>query len=316
MKLSLVVPCYNEQDNVTDFCKECVRVFSKGDFKYEFVFVDDGSTDETLKRLKEINSLNKLNVTIVSFSRNFGKEAAIYAGLKRAEGDLICVIDADLQQRPEVVISMMSYLQEHPDYDCVAAYQKDRNESKILKWFKKNFYKTINMLCTTKLYPGASDFRLMKRQMVDAVLEMSEYHRFSKGIFSWVGFKTHYMPYQARERNAGQTKWSFTKLFNYAIEGIVAFTTKPLRIPIYLGGLSLLGSLVYFIYMIVKLVLKTYTTAHLAVYFILLMGGLLLISMGIIGEYLSKTYIQVKNRPVYIEKEVITSKGIGNIWKN
>lgn len=309
MRLSLVVPCYNEQDNVVDFCKECVRVFSKGDFEYDFVFVNDGSTDKTLKTLKEIYSLGKLNMTIISFSRNFGKEAAIYAGLKNAKGDLVTVIDADLQQRPEVVMEMIGYLSEHKDCDCVAAYQRERHESKILKFFKSSFYKLSNKIMQTQLYPGASDFRTMRRQMVNAVLQMTEYHRFSKGIFSWVGFNTHYIPYHVRERNAGTSKWSFKKLMEYAIEGIVAFTTRPLRIPVYLGGLSIFASFVFLIYMIVKICLGTYITAHLAVYLILLIGGSVLVSLGVIGEYLSKTYMEAKGRPVYIIKNKWTTEG-------
>lgn len=309
MRLTLVVPCYNEQDNVVDFCKECVRVFSKGDFDYDFVFVNDGSTDKTLKTLREIYSLGKLNMTIISFSRNFGKEAAIYAGLKNAKGDLVTVIDADLQQRPEVVMEMIGYLSEHKECDCVAAYQRERHESKLLKTFKGWFYGLSNKIMQTKLYPGASDFRTMRRQMVNAVLQLSEYHRFSKGIFSWVGFNTYYMPYHVRERNAGSSKWSFKKLFEYAIDGIVAFTTKPLRIPVYLGAASLFASFVFLIYMIVKICLGTYITAHLAVYLLLLLGGSILVALGVIGEYLSKTYMETKGRPIYIIKNKWTTEG-------
>ena len=206
-------------------------------------------------------------------------------------------------------MEMIGYLSEHKDCDCVAAYQRERHESKILKFFKSSFYKLSNKIMQTQLYPGASDFRTMRRQMVNAVLQMTEYHRFSKGIFSWVGFNTHYIPYHVRERNAGTSKWSFKKLLEYAIEGIVAFTTRPLRIPVYLGGLSLFASFVFLIYMIVKICLGTYITAHLAVYLILLIGGSVLVSLGVIGEYLSKTYMEAKGRPVYIIKNKWTTEG-------
>ena len=206
-------------------------------------------------------------------------------------------------------MEMIGYLSEHKECDCVAAYQRERHESKLLKTFKGWFYGLSNKIMQTKLYPGASDFRTMRRQMVNAVLQLSEYHRFSKGIFSWVGFNTYYMPYHVRERNAGSSKWSFKKLFEYAIEGIVAFTTKPLRIPVYLGAASLFASFVFLIYMIVKICLGTYITAHLAVYLLLLLGGSILVALGVIGEYLSKTYMETKGRPIYIIKNKWTTEG-------
>ena len=305
MRLTLVVPCYNEQDNVVDFCKECVRVFSKGDFDYDFVFVNDGSTDKTLKTLREIYSLGKLNMTIISFSRNFGKEAAIYAGLKNAKGDLVTVIDADLQQRPEVVMEMIGYLSEHKECDCVAAYQRERHESKLLKTFKGWFYGLSNKIMQTKLYPGASDFRTMRRQMVNAVLQLSEYHRFSKGIFSWVGFKTRYIEYENVERPAGTSSWSFWGLFKYSLEGIMAFSTAPLAVSSLLGIISCIIAFILMIITVIKTIafgedVAGYPTTICVIF---LLSGLQLFCTGILGQYLAKTYLETKKRPIYIARE-------------
>ena len=304
-RISVIVPCYNEQDNVVDFCKECVRVFSKGDFDYDFVFVNDGSTDKTLKTLREIYSLGKLNMTIISFSRNFGKEAAIYAGLKNAKGDLVTVIDADLQQRPEVVMEMIGYLSEHKECDCVAAYQRERHESKLLKTFKGWFYGLSNKIMQTKLYPGASDFRTMRRQMVNAVLQLSEYHRFSKGIFSWVGFKTRYIEYENVERPAGTSSWSFWGLFKYSLEGIMAFSTAPLAVSSLLGIISCIIAFILMIITVIKTIafgedVAGYPTTICVIF---LLSGLQLFCTGILGQYLAKTYLETKKRPIYIARE-------------
>lgn len=228
MKLTLVVPCFNEEESVIEFYSEVTRVFKDKVEDYELVFVNDGSRDKTPQILRAIYEKAD-NVKVVNFSRNFGKEAAIYAGLKQSSGDYTCVIDADLQQRPEVVLEMKQILDENADIDCVAAYQGERKESKLLIFFKDKFYEIINKLSDVELYPGASDFRLMRRQMLDSVLDMSEYSRFSKGIFSFVGYNTKYIPYEVQERAAGTSKWSFMKLFRYAIEGIVGYSTIPLK---------------------------------------------------------------------------------------
>ena len=196
MKLSLVVPCYNEQDNVEKFYTETVKAFSGSDFSYEFVFVNDGSKDNTLKQLKKLYDEHKeSNIKVIGFSRNFGKEAAMYAGLSNAKGDYVCVIDADLQQRPEVALQMVNILDENEEYDCVAAYQEERKESKMMITLKNAFYKLINKVTEVDFVSGASDFRTFRRSMVEAILNMTEYHRFSKGIFSWVGFNTKFIPY-------------------------------------------------------------------------------------------------------------------------
>ena len=245
------------------------------------------------------------SIQVLTFSRNFGKEAAIYAGLTKAEGDLVCLIDADLQQRPEVVLEMLDVINSDEEIDCVTAYQENRKENKIISGFKSAFYKLINKISDVDFVNGASDFRLMKRVMVDAILQMTEFHRFSKGLFSYVGFNTRYIPYEVCERESGETKWGFRKLFKYALEGIFAFSTMPLKFATFIGLLSSACSILYLIVVVIQKLafgidVPGYATI---VVLLLLIGGLLLFCLGIIGEYLSKMYVQVKNRPVYILKE-------------
>lgn len=307
MKLSLVIPCYNEEGNVEKFFSEVNRVFNGKVGDYEFVFVNDGSKDKTYQKLKQLYNKyhNESNIQVLTFSRNFGKEAAMYAGLSKAEGDLVCIIDADLQQRPEVVLEMLDVLNSDEELDCVAAYQQSRKESKTLSAFKSAFYKLINKISDVDFVNGASDFRLMKRVMVDAILQMSEFHRFSKGLFSYVGFNTKYIPYEVAQRESGESKWSFSKLFKYALEGIFAFSTAPLKLATFIGIFSSVCSILYLIVVVIQKLafgidVPGYATI---VVLLLLIGGLLLFCLGIIGEYLSKMYVQVKNRPVYILKE-------------
>ena len=233
MKLSLVVPCYNEEENVELFAEQARSILQ--DIEYEIVFINDGSKDQTIQKLKEIKQEEKENLTIINFSRNFGKEAGLYAGLQHATGEYVVIIDADLQQPIAVAREMFEFLEANEDYDEVAAYQEERKEGKILTGFKTAFYTLINKMTDVELYKNASDFRCMRHTVVDAILSMSEYHRFSKGIFAWVGFNTYYRPYQVQERNAGTTSWSFWKPLNYAIEGMISFSTKPLRAVTALG---------------------------------------------------------------------------------
>ncbi|MEE1284939.1 MAG: glycosyltransferase family 2 protein [Acutalibacteraceae bacterium] len=311
MKLSLVVPCYNEEQNVALFYSEVKRVFDAEGYSYECVFVNDGSADNTLGELKKLHAEADGNIRIVSFSRNFGKEAAMYAGIEHAKGELICLIDADLQQRPEVVVGMVKRLDEAPELDCVAAYQAERHESGLLTFFKSNFYKLINSVSDTTFVQGASDFRTFRRSVAEAVLSMGEYHRFSKGILSWVGFNTEYIPYEVHERAAGESKWSFKKLFKYAIDGIMAFSTAPLAIPTVLG---IIMAVVSFLYLgidgLISVISSDFENIRdtLIIFLLLLIGGIQLISIGIIGKYLAKTYEQSKNRPIYIAREVIEPK--------
>lgn len=307
MKLSLVIPCYNEQDNVELFYNTATEVFKDKGFDYELIFVNDGSRDQTMDKLRHIYEISDENVKVVGFSRNFGKESAIYAGLKESRGEMVCLIDADMQQRPELVLDMMAVLDKDPNYDAVACYQEDRRESKILSTFKNCFYKIINKTSEIEFKSGASDFRLLRRRVVDAVLSMSEYHRFSKGIFSWVGFNTYYMPYIVEDRANGTSKWNFAKLFKYAMDGIIAFTTTPLKIATYIGLTSSAASIIYMIVVIIQklafgIKVPGYATT---VVLILLLGGLQLFCTGMVGEYLARTYIETKHRPIYIAREVL-----------
>ncbi|MBQ6935236.1 MAG: glycosyltransferase family 2 protein [Clostridia bacterium] len=306
MKLSLVVPCYNEEANVKRFFNEVNNAFLCNIDDYEFVFVNDGSKDKTFDNLKELYEENSAyNIQVLSFSRNFGKESAMYAGLKASRGDYVCIIDADLQQSPEVVLKMLEEIEKDESIDCVAAYQEERNEGALLSNFKSAFYTIINKLAEVDFVNGASDFRLLNRKMVDAVLSMSEYHRFSKGIFSWVGFNTKYIAYEASERAYGESKWSFLKLFKYAIDGIVAFSTLPLRLSIATGFITAVASIIYLIVVVCQKLIQGIDVPGYAsiIVLILFLGGMQLFCLGILGEYLAKVYVQTKNRPLYILKE-------------
>ena len=306
MKLSLVVPCYNEEKNVSLFYEAVKNDFSGEDFDYELVFVNDGSKDGTFKELQKLCE-GDLPVKIVNFSRNFGKESAMYAGLRESEGDYVTIIDADLQQRPSIALDMVRMLDGEPDYDCVAAYQESRRESKLLVFFKNSFYKLINKFSDTEFVQGASDFRTFRRPMVEAILAMDEYFRFSKGLFSWVGFNTKFIPYKVEERATGNSKWSFKKLFKYALDGIFAFTTAPLRFATIIGLLTSFLSIIYLIVVVIQKLAFGIPVAGYAtiVVLILLLGGIQLCCIGIIGEYIARTYIQTKGRPIYIAKQVI-----------
>ncbi len=306
MKLSLVVPCYNEEKNVSLFYNTVKKDFENCGFDYEIVFVNDGSHDGTFKALKTLCD-GDIPVKIVNFSRNFGKESAMYAGLRESEGEYVTVIDADLQQRPSIALDMVKMLDSEPEYDCIAAYQDERKESKLLMFFKKSFYKIINKFSDTEFVQGASDFRTFRRTMVEAILSMDEYFRFSKGLFSWVGFNTKFIPYEVEERATGTSKWSFSKLFRYAMDGIFAFTTAPLRISTIIGLLTSLLSIIYLVVVVLQKLIFGIDVAGFAtiVVLILLLGGIQLCCIGIIGEYIARTYIQTKGRPIYIAKDVI-----------
>ena len=307
MKLSLVVPCYNEQDNVAVFLEETMAAFDGCGYDYEIVFVNDGSRDNTLSELRKLFKAQKCPVKVVSFSRNFGKESAIYAGMEHAKGEYISIIDADLQQRPEIVRDMVSTLDQKPQYDVVAAYQDRRGEGKVLSFFKKCFYSIINKLSNVKLRSDASDFRTFRRCVAESMLSLDEYHRFSKGIFAWVGYETCFIPYTACERRSGTTKWSFRKLFRYALDGIVGYSTAPLHLATLLG--SVVGA-VAVLYLVVVLLEKAIWGIAIPGYatiivLILALGSMQLFCIGIIGEYVGKTFEQSKHRPVYIAREVL-----------
>jgi len=307
MKLSLVVPCYNEAENVAAFQEAVITAFDGCGYDYEIVFVNDGSKDATAHNLKKLFKAQKCPVKVISFSRNFGKESAIYAGMEHADGDYISLIDADLQQRPEIVRDMVKILEEQPEHDVVAAFQDRRGEGKVLSFFKKRFYGVINHLSDVNLHSDASDFRTFRRSVRDSLLELAEHHRFSKGLFAWVGYDTCFIPYTACERHAGTTKWSFRKLMNYAIEGIIGFSTKPLRYSIYIGTFTAISALLYLLWVVIEklvwgIAIPGYATI---IVLILLLGSVQLFCIGIIGEYVGRTFEQSKHRPIYIAKEVL-----------
>ncbi len=310
--VSLVVPCYNEEKALPFFYKEIYKIAAQMQgFQFELIFVDDGSKDRTLEICKELKLLDE-RVHYLSFSRNFGKEAALYAGLKAATGDYIAVMDADLQDPPELLKDMLSILQNDNQIDCVATRRTTRKgEPPIRSFFAKNFYKLINKISKAEIMDGARDFRMMTRQVVDTVLSMEEYNRFSKGIFGWIGFRTKWLDYVNVERVAGETKWSFWKLFLYAIDGIIAFSTMPLVIASLSGILFCITAILMAVYFAVKTVLYGDPVAGFPtlICLILLIGGVQLFCIGILGQYLSKTYLEAKKRPIYIVKETDRMEG-------
>ena len=307
MKLSLVVPCYNEAENVAVFQEAAMAAFDGCGYDYEIVFIDDGSRDATLHNLRKLHAAQKCPVKVISFSRNFGKEAGLNAGLHYADGDYISLIDADLQQRPEIVRDMVQILEEEPEIDVVAAYQDRRGEGKILSFFKKSFYATINMLSNVTLQPDASDFRTFRRSVRDSIMDLGEYHRFSKGIFAWVGYETKFIPYTACPRANGKTKWNFWKLLNYAIEGIIGYSTAPLRLATCLGGVTGVAAIIYLIWVILEKLIWGIDVPGYATIIVLILffGCMQLFCIGIIGEYVGRTFEQTKLRPIYIAKEIL-----------
>lgn len=306
--ISIIVPVFNEEATIPIFYDEICKYMSLFKQKHKqdmnVLFVDDGSKDQTLSVIKKISKEDD-RISFVSFTRNFGKEAAIYAGLKKAKGDFVALMDVDLQDPPSLLEDM--YLGITTDnYDCVASRRKTRKgEAKIRSLFAKLFYKLINSISETNIVDGARDFRMMTKQMVDSILEISEYNRFSKGIFSWVGFNVKWLEYDNIERCAGSTKWSFTKLLAYSIDGIVDYSTKPLSIAAFLGVLFCILAFI----MIVVIIVKTLVWGDPAVGYpsticlILFVSGIQLLCMGIIGKYLSKTYLETKRRPIYLIKD-------------
>lgn len=306
MKLSLIVPCYNEEENITAFQDAAINTFANAGYDFEIVFIDDGSTDGTLHQLRTVFNKQRCPVKVVSFSRNFGKDAGIYAGLKHAKGEYISIIDADLQQRPEIVRDMVKILDEQPQYDVVAAYQDRRGEGKILNFFKKCFYKLINKLSNIPLKSDASDFRTFRRSVAESIISLGEYHRFSKGIFAWVGYETCFIPYVACKRTAGTTKWNFRKLFNYAIDGIIGYSTTPLRIATFLGSFTAIAALIYLVIVVLQKLITGIDIPGYAtvIVLILFLGSMQLFCIGIIGEYVGRTFEQSKDRPIFIAKEI------------
>lgn len=310
-RASFIVPAFNEADNILPFYEEFSSAFGPSEFEYELIFIDDGSSDGTRERLKRL-AASKPHVVAISFSRNFGKEAAIWAGLNNATGDYIGIIDADLQQPPADALSMLRMLDSDDDCDIVSAYQAVRHESSVITWFKKRFYALMDRMMETAVPADASDFRVFRRSVADAILSMPEYYRFSKGIFSWIGFEEKLFPYEPLERVHGESKWSFVKLVKYAVDGLIAFSTSPLRIGSYLGLATSLLSLLYLIVVLIQKIAFGISVPGYATLIgvVLLLGGVQLLFLGIAGEYIGRMYIQTKKRPVYIEAHRYTSSDI------
>ncbi|MGN1330292.1 MAG: glycosyltransferase family 2 protein [Clostridia bacterium] len=303
-KISIIVPCYNEEEVLAIFYNKITEVSKQMDAEFEYIFVDDGSEDQTLDILKEY--CNKDNrIRYVSFSRNFGKEAAMYAGLKESTGDYVAIMDADLQDPPDLLPEMYATLI-NEDYDCVATKRKTRKGEPVIRsFFSKMFYKIINKMSKTEIVDGARDYRLMTRRMVDSILQVTEYNRFSKGIFSWVGFKTKWISYDNVERAAGKTKWSFWKLLVYSLDGITAFSTAPLIISTLAGIFFCMLSFLMIIFIIIRTCIYGDPVAGWPsmICIILFVAGVQLFCLGIMGQYMSKEYMEIKHRPIYIVKE-------------
>lgn len=304
MMISIVVPCFNEEKAIPLFYKELNSVFTLMDYQYEIIFVDDGSTDKTKEVVKSLADTDK-HVVFLSLSRNFGKESAMYAGICNAQGDLTVIMDADLQDPPALLPEMINILKTD-DYDSVATRRVTRKgEPPIRSWFAKQFYKIINRFSDANIMDGARDFRMMKRDMLEAIISMSEYNRFSKGIFGWVGFKTKWIDYENQERVAGETKWSFWKLFRYALDGIISFSQAPLSFASGLGFLMTLISFLSLVFIIIRKLVVGDPVAGWAstICVIVFIGGVQLAVLGILGQYLSKIYLETKKRPHYIIAE-------------
>lgn len=304
MKISLIVPCYNEQDALPIFYEEVIKIIDKMQCEYEIILVNDGSKDKTLEILKKFSKKNE-NVTYLSFSRNFGKEAAMYAGFCNVGGDYIAVMDADMQDPPSLLPEMVKLL-ESEDYDSVATRRVSRDgEPPIRSWFARKFYQLINKISDADIVDGARDFRLMKRKMVDAIISMNEYNRFSKGIFGWIGFKTYWLPFKNVERIAGETKWNFWKLFKYAIDGIINFSEAPLSIASWSGmGMTLIAFVMMAVIIIRRLCFGDPVAGWASTMCVIIfIGAVQLFSIGIMGQYLAKTYNETKHRPHYIISE-------------
>ena len=305
-KISIIIPCYNEEQTIPFFYKEINKVSKSIKADFEFIFVNDGSKDNTISIIKNYSQKDK-RIKYINFSRNFGKEAAMYAGLEYSSGDYVAIMDADLQDPPTLLPEMLNILENTEDgYDCVGTRRVTRKgEPPIRSFFARMFYKLINKISKIEMVDGARDYRLMKRQMVNAILELKEYNRYSKGLFQFVGFNTKWLEYENIERVAGETKWSFWKLFIYALEGIIAFSTAPLAISSIVGIIFCLISFILILIIIVKTLIVGDPTSGWPslVCIIFFVSGIQLFCIGIIGQYLSKTYLETKNRPIYILKD-------------
>ncbi len=308
IKHSLVIPCFNEEGNVEIFFRAAKEAFKGYTDDYELIFVNDGSRDKTGKVLTKIFENNKdTKIKIINFSRNFGKESAMFAGLEASSGEYTTIIDADMQQRPEVAVQMGKILDEHPEFDMVAAFQEKRKEGALLGKIKTAFYSVINKVSEVNLIEDASDFRTMRRNVVETIISLTEYHRFSKGIFSWIGFNTCSIPYEVMERESGETKWSVRKLIKYALDGIIAYTDLPLKLPIYFGiGTGLFDVLLFLCLLIAEFGFNKSCGLGFVACLVIFLFAILSVFLGLMGIYIGKIHTQVKRRPIYIAKEILT----------
>ena len=303
MKLDIIVPAYNEEGNVKKLYEKIKDVLKKE--KFRIIFVNDGSTDDTYKVLKELYKEDKERVRVVNFSRNFGKEAAMYAGIEKSTAKYTAIIDADLQQNPKYLVEMLEFLEKNEEYDEVAMVNKERSNYKgLAKWATRRFYKLMNLMSDVKFEEDASDFRMFRSYVRTAILKLSEKNRFTKGIFGYIGFKIKCIPYKVEERNSGKSKFNLRKTLSYGVDGIVGYSIKPLKIATVMGFLTSILGFIYLIYLIIKTIVVGIETPGFAtiVCLILFIGGIELLCIGILGEYISKVFVETKNRPIYLEK--------------
>lgn len=302
MELDVIIPLYNEEENIYILYQELVKTL--GMIKYNLIFVDDGSTDKSLDEVTKLYKEDRKHVKLISFSRNFGKDAAIFAGMEASHAKYTAIIDADMQQQPKYILEMLNFLKEHVEYDEVAMVNDYKNDDTFQKSLKNLFYDLMKKMTQQNYVAGASDFRLMRKDVVKAIVSMRENNRFTKGLFSWVGFKVYYMKYKPDKRKAGVSKFKFKRQVTYAMDGIINFSVAPLKFIIWLGLIISLGSFIYLILLIIKTLYLGIDVPGYAsmMSVILLLGGLILFVLGIIGEYVSKTYLEIKRRPIYVSK--------------
>ncbi len=305
-KLSFIVPCYNEEKNIALFYEDVLKNFQNSKYNIELVFINDGSKDNTMNELKKLIHTKQFSIKIINFSRNFGKESGIYAGLKKCTGDYAVIIDCDMQQPPKLVLDMLKVIEKDEDIDIVTYYQEKRIEGKFISFCKNCFYKLIDKLTQMNFVNAASDFRLLNRKAIDAILSLSEHNRFSKGIFNWIGFNNYYLPYTPETRKFGETSWGFKKLIDYALTGILAFIKNPLRVLFNFGVMNILLAIIVFVILLISSI-SSESIAYIYP-FILFIFGINSIVLGYIGEFISSSYDEVKNRPIYIVKDIYTNE--------
>jgi len=300
--LDVIIPTYNEEDNVEPLYKELTNTLKN--IKYTLIFIDDGSNDKTLSRLIKLYNKDKNHIKIISFSRNFGKDAAIYAGMKESKGKYISIIDSDLQQHPKHILNTIEFLDKHEEYDEVAMVNSYEKDSLIQKLFKKKFYKLMSKVTKYNFEVGASDFRTIRSYVAKTLVELKETNRFTKGLFAWTGFNIKYMKYTPDKRLHGKSKFNFTKQINYAIDGILNFSTSPMKLSLYVGSTISTLSFIYLIYIIIKtLILGKDVPGFASIMSVMLfLGGVILVLLGLIGEYVARIYIETKRRPIYVSK--------------